>query len=748
MPTHDAPVSERLRRRAALRLARGRQARGDDEGGFILLEVMIALTLITVIMAAVSMEYVNAVVVSSHQRSSVAASQLASTAMSELRAIDPSNLLTGRRLVDVTAQRNELAAIPKVARWISSDPAKLAYDGSATAAVVPTASVQQTPQAQPFRVYQYLECRDDATSIGTSNTCTSAGNAVRAVVAVTWPARGCPNGTCAFVTSSLIDTHPNPTFDLNQPLPPAPVIVAPGDQEVTVGDAVDLQLKVQTGKGVAPFSWTLTSGTLPTGLSLSPAGTVSGTVGGSTATYTSTVTVTDAFTRTAVATIRWNAFPRLLLAPVNSQAGIQGQAIAPVTLSASGGSGAPYAYTGTGLPPGLTVSTGGQVTGTPTKPGTYPVKITVTDSSGRRTASTTFSWTIAYPPIAVSDPGAQVTTVGKPDTVTVTASGGSDSYTFSATGLPGGTSIVNVGPKTGEIRGTPTATGTYTVTITVTDARSDVKPVTRKITYKVVEAPSATSPGNRATTRGGTVSVPVTSTCQNGPCRYTVAGQPNGVTIEESTGRLVGTVATNASTSNQVTVTATDDSGATGTATFTWTVNEKPAYGSPGNRTSRSGAGVSVDLHGFVTGGTAPFTYSASNLPKGLTIDPRTGVVGGTASTTSSVTSDVTVTAVDASGFGSTSPTFTWYVSDLVHNVPDLTAKAGTEIAINLSAYTAGGTTPRTYATLGNLPPGLSFDGTSLVGKPSATGTFPVGTRVTDQAGAFVTDDFVLTVEP
>ena len=55
----------------------------------------------------------------------------------------------------------------------------------------------------------------------------------------------------------------------------------------------------------------------------------------------------------------------------------------------------PLTYTVTGLPPGLTMSATGQITGTLsyTSSGAYAVTVTVTDPAGK-TASAAFSWTV------------------------------------------------------------------------------------------------------------------------------------------------------------------------------------------------------------------------------------------------------------------------------------------------------------------------------------------------------------------
>ncbi len=74
-----------------------------------------------------------------------------------------------------------------------------------------------------------------------------------------------------------------------------------------------------------------------------------------------------------------------------SKTGTVGTA-ASLQLSASGGT-APYTWTGSGLPTGLSLSTSGLISGTPTTAGTYTVSVTAKDSTGL-TGSASFTWTI------------------------------------------------------------------------------------------------------------------------------------------------------------------------------------------------------------------------------------------------------------------------------------------------------------------------------------------------------------------
>ncbi|MCS7478666.1 M4 family metallopeptidase [Umezawaea endophytica] len=78
---------------------------------------------------------------------------------------------------------------------------------------------------------------------------------------------------------------------------------------------------------------------------------------------------------------------------------------------------------------------------------------------------------------------------------------------------------------------------------------------------------------------------------------------------------------------------------------------------SPGNQSTAVGTAVSLPLS--ASGGTAPYTWTATGLPAGLSVNSGTGTISGTPTT--AATSSVTVTATDsASRSGSAS--FTWTV--------------------------------------------------------------------------------------
>jgi hypothetical protein len=89
----------------------------------------------------------------------------------------------------------------------------------------------------------------------------------------------------------------------------------------------------------------------------------------------------------------WTTSPaQLTVTNPGSQTSSVNTAITPLQLQASGGT-APYTFSATGLPAGLSISAGGLITGTPTATGTYSVTASATDSLGA-SGSTTFTWTI------------------------------------------------------------------------------------------------------------------------------------------------------------------------------------------------------------------------------------------------------------------------------------------------------------------------------------------------------------------
>ena len=82
---------------------------------------------------------------------------------------------------------------------------------------------------------------------------------------------------------------------------------------------------------------------------------------------------------------------------------------------------------------------------------------------------------------------------------------------------------------------------------------------------------TVTNPGSQSTTTGGSVSLQIKATDSGGASlTYSATGLPTGLSINSSTGLISGTAST--AGTYQVTVTAKDSTGASGSTSFTWTV--------------------------------------------------------------------------------------------------------------------------------------------------------------------------------
>jgi lysophospholipase L1-like esterase len=270
-------------------------------------------------------------------------------------------------------------------------------------------------------------------------------------------------------------------------------------------------------------------------------------------------------------------------------------------------------------------------------------------------------------------------------------------------------------------------------------------------------APVVTSPGNQSGTVGVAVSLSIAASDADGdPLAYSASGLPAGLTINASSGRISGTPSA-AGTSN-VTVTASDGRGGTGTASFTWTVmpaNVAPVVTSPGNQSGTVGVAVSLLIVANDANGD-PLAYSASGLPAGLSINSSTGRITGSPSTAG--TANVTVTVNDGRG-GTGTANFTWTVSPApppppVNAAPTVSdpgnqsSQVGVAVSLAIAASDANGD-PLTH-TATNLPAGLTIEASSgrISGTPTSAGTFNVTVTVSDGRGGTGTASFAWTVAP
>ncbi len=516
----------------------------------------------------------------------------------------------------------------------------------------------------------------------------------------------------------------------------------------TAGTAYSASLAASGG--TTPYTWTVSTGALPAGVSLSPTGTLSGTPT-TPGTSSFVAQVRDAANLTALtASLSITIAPAPLTITTTTLPGGGSGSNYLAALAATGGTGS-YTWTiasGT-LPTGLNLAASGSISGTPSVAGTSNFTLRVTDQ-GTPTAQTTtraFSITItaAAQPVFVTSVALPGGTVGTAYATTLLASGGTAPYTWALTSgtLPAG---LTLNTSTGDITGTPTAAGTANITARVTDGSAGSASVNLSIV--IVPAPLViTTISLPAGQVGAAYTTVVAASGGTAPYTWTIAAGslPNGLALATN-GSVTGVPTVPGATSvgirvtdaaAQQTVTTLNITIAPAAVTIT-TINLGPgSVGSPYSATVAA------------AGGTVPYTFTISGgaLPAGLSMS-TSGAISGTPSTGG--TSSFTVRVADSATtqqFATANLNITVIASGLTIATNALPSGA-IGVAYNFVLSSSGGTTPRTWTVLsGALPGGLSLASNGTIsGTPTASGTFTVGLRVADNSTPVQTQSVTLPI--
>ena len=467
---------------------------------------------------------------------------------------------------------------------VTVDPFNATYIAPPTLASIVTASVLATPVANPqagASAAIFLATAPAITtttlangSVGTvysANIVTTGGTAPAAfkVSSGTLPAgltlspTGTLSGTTTTATITGTPTTPGTyTFTISDTDSASTPVSATATYTIVVNPAV-LSISTNTlpsgvttqaysttlmatgGTGADTFS--LYSGSLPAGLTLSTAGVLSGTPMAS-GTFTFTAQVTDSGTPTpqvARKTFTLTVYGILTITTTSLPNGSIKNAY-NATITSTGGNGS-VSYSlvgGTSLPAGLSLSpTTGAITGTPSATGSTTFTVQAGDTANpQQTATAQLTINIVLSTLAITTTSLPQVTVNSAYSQQLTSSGGNPPVTWAlATGsapLPTGLFLSSAGV----ISGTPTTVGMYSFTVQASDATPASVTQTLSINVVALTGLNVTTTTSPAGNIGTAYSATLAATGGATPYTWTLAGGalPAGLTLA-TTGVISGT---------------------------------------------------------------------------------------------------------------------------------------------------------------------------------------------------------------
>jgi hypothetical protein len=315
------------------------------------------------------------------------------------------------------------------------------------------------------------------------------------------------------------------------------------------GEAYSFQMVAVEGK--APYTWVLTGGALPQGLSMNASGLISGTpaVFGN---FMFRVKVTDSLGAMAFGDISLTIIPDVeplrILSRGDLTEGMTGVAYEHQLLFVGGQPPRTWSLATGAMPPGLSLNAQtGFISGAPTNVGTFSFTVRLTDSTQTTATSETLRITVTPGPLLLLSSGALTSgRQGVSYTHTLAKAGGAPPYTWTldSGALPPGLSLT---ASTGVISGTPTQTGTFTFKVKLTDSQP-VSVVSAQLSIFIDVAPLVIVSAGDLTGGKRTVAYSHQLQATGGVPPYTwsvVTGAlPPGLTLDANTGLISGTPTT------------------------------------------------------------------------------------------------------------------------------------------------------------------------------------------------------------
>lgn len=252
--------------------------------------------------------------------------------------------------------------------------------------------------------------------------------------------------------------------------PPSPIAITTPSSLPSAQVGAGYQQTFSATGASGSVDWSVTSGTLPMGLTLSSAGELSGTPG---AAENATFTVRAASGgRSATGSFTLLVLPApLTILTTTLEAATLGLGYSRV-LTAAGGTVTPaWSLTGGAMPPGITLTASGIIAGNPTALGPYA--FTVMARSGVDSALQALTLQVNPPPLAITTADLPLAKVGQRYTVPLESSGGiaERQWVLGGGSLPTGVTL----SLAGILDGTPTAPESTTFVVELTSGTQRVQ---------------------------------------------------------------------------------------------------------------------------------------------------------------------------------------------------------------------------------------------------------------------------------
>lgn len=338
--------------------------------------------------------------------------------------------------------------------------------------------------------------------------------------------------------------------------------------------------------------------------------------------------------------------------PFVSLAATQNNAFSYDAKFSPGITGNPFTATwsATGLPSGLSMSSSGVITGTPSALGTFTVNVTTTSALGDLGGGVIqIVVTVSQLPV-ITVPASVIFQQYAPSTLTLVATNNPTSFAVSAGTLPTGLSL---NTTTGVISGTPTTIqAPASVSFTATNFTGTGPAATCSMSVVALPLPVISSPTTATGYRGVSFTYVITAT--NSPIAFSAVGVTKslpqlGLALNAQTGLISGTLdPANLPGTYLITLRAQNATGYSQPVTLTLTLADRiPVIVSDLAQTT-----IAFTPYNYQIAATNyPVTYGATPLPFGLNIDPNSGLITGIPDIRG--TFNITLSATNSAGTGS-----------------------------------------------------------------------------------------------